>query len=112
MGTSTVETQSVTATRLVVTDDTLTVELSDGRSIAAPLAWFPRLLHGTVEERGHWRLIGQGHGIHWPDLDEDIRVESLLAGQPSAESQTSFKRWLDRRSAAPPSNLTGANPQG
>lgn len=92
MSTSTVEMQSVTATQLVVTDDTLTIELSDGRAIAAPLPWFPRLMHGTAEEREHWRLIGQGRGTHWPDLDEDIRVESLLAGQPSADSQSSLKK--------------------
>ena len=80
-----------------VTDDTLTLELSDGRTVSAPLAWFPRLLHGTVEERNQWRFIGQGRGIHWPDLDEDISVENLLAGKLSAESQTSLKNWLERR---------------
>ena len=101
MTTSTVEVRSTTATRLTVTDDTLTVELSDGRSIAAPLAWFPRLLHGTAEERCRWRLIGQGEGIHWPDLDEDVSVEGLLAGRPSGESQASFKRWLGQRSTSP-----------
>jgi hypothetical protein len=95
---STAEAQSVTATDLTVTDDALTVELSDGRSIAAPTAWYPRLLHGTAEERGRWRLVGQGRGIHWPDLDEDISVENLLAGRPSGESQTSLKRWLASRS--------------
>ncbi|WP_165225340.1 DUF2442 domain-containing protein [Aquisphaera insulae] len=97
MSIPTAETQSATATHLVVTDDTLSIELSDGRSIAAPLGWYPRLLHGTPEERGRWQLIGQGRGIHWPDLDEDISVDALLAGRPSGESQASFKRWLDQR---------------
>ena len=97
MTTSTVEDRSGTATQLTVTDDTLTVDLSDGRSIAAPLAWFPRLMHGTAAERNHWRLIGQGHGIHWPDLDEDISVEGLLGGRSSGESQESFRRWLGQR---------------
>ena len=97
MSTSTVEARSVTATQVSVTDDTLTLELSDGRSISAPLAWYPRLLHGTVEDRSRWRLIGQGRGIHWRDLDEDISVENLLAGRPSAESQHSLKKWLGRR---------------
>jgi Protein of unknown function (DUF2442) len=97
MSTSIFETQSATATQVSVTDDTLTVELSDGRSISAPLAWYPRLRHGTVEERSRWRLIGQGQGIHWPDLDEDISVENLLVGRPSAESQHSLKKWIARR---------------
>ncbi len=99
MSTSTVEARSATATQVSVTDDALTVELADGRSISAPLAWYPRLLHGTVEERSRWQLIGQGRGIHWPDLDEDISVENLLAGRPSAESQHSLKKWLGRREA-------------
>lgn len=97
MNSSTVETQVPTATIAQVNDDTLSVDLSDGRTISVPVAWYPRLSHGTSEERGHWRLIGNGRGIHWPDLDEDISVENLLAGQPSRESQTSFKRWLDQR---------------
>jgi hypothetical protein len=63
-----------------VTDDRLSVELNDGRVITAPLAWFPRLMHGSSAERANWRLIGRGQGIHWPDLDEDISVEGLLAG--------------------------------
>lgn len=67
-----------------------------------PLAWFPRLVHGTPQERAHWRLIGDGRGIHWPDLDEDISVENLLAGKPSGESRASFKRWLEQGSAANP----------
>ena len=80
-----------------VTDDTLTAELSDGRSISVPLAWYPRLAHATPHERRNWRLIGGGEGVHWPDLDEDISVEGLLAGRPSAESQRSLKRWLETR---------------
>ena len=98
MNSSTVETQVPTATRARLSDDTLSVDLSDGRTISVPVAWYPRLSHGTSKERDHWRLIGSGHGIHWPDLDEDISVENLLAGRPSGESQTSFKRWLDQRS--------------
>jgi len=97
MSTLSVESRSATGTQVSVTNDTLAVELSDGRSIAVPLAWYPRLLHGTVEERSRWRLIGQGLGIHWPDLDEDISVENLLVGRPSAESQQSLKKWLARR---------------
>jgi hypothetical protein len=62
-----------------VLDAELVLRLSDGRTISAPLAWFPRLLHGTPEQCNNWRLIGKGVGIHWPDLDEDISVRSLLA---------------------------------
>lgn len=97
MNSSAVEARVALATRVVVSDDTLSVELADGRTIAAPLAWYPRLAHATPAERGSWRLIGGGLGIHWPDLDEDISVANLLAGQPSAESQSSFKKWLAGR---------------
>lgn len=75
-----------TALSVNSTDDTLSVELSDGRSIAAPLAWYPRLLHATKDERDNWRLIAGGQGVHWPELDEDISVENLLAGKASGES--------------------------
>ncbi|MBI4378128.1 MAG: DUF2442 domain-containing protein [Nitrospinae bacterium] len=80
-----------------VTEDTLTFDLSDGRTISVPLEWFPRLLNATPRERNNWRLIGRGHGIHWEDIDEDISVEGLLAGRPSGESQESFKNWLNQR---------------
>jgi hypothetical protein len=79
-------------------DDTLTVDLSDGRSIAAPLAWYPRLWHGTPDESSRWRLTGNGQGIHWPELDEDISLEGLILGRPSNESQKSLNRWLSARS--------------
>lgn len=88
------------AQKVLITDDTLAIELSDGRDISVPLAWFPRLLHGTQEERSNWRYIGEKEGIHWPDLDEDISVENLLMGKPSGESQSSFKRWLENRETA------------
>jgi len=91
------EPRAVAGEDVKVTADTLIVELSDGRTIAAPLAWFPRLQHGTAKERNHWRFIGRGEGIHWPDLDEDISVESLLAGRRSGETQASLRRWLRKR---------------
>ena len=100
-----------TAENVTITEDTLSVDLSDGRTISVPLAWFPRLLQSTPDERNNWRLIGKGHGIHWEDSDEDISVEGLLAGRPSGESQSSFKKWLDRRSsrsARRPSRRAGA----
>lgn len=97
MSTSTSEIRQALAKEVKVTRDELRVVLSDGRTIAAPLAWYPRLLHGTSEERGRWRLIGGGAGIHWEALDEDISVEGLLAGVPSGESQDSLKKWLTGR---------------
>ena len=69
--------------RVIVTDDALTAELSDGRTISVPLDWYPRLAHATPQERDNWELIGPGEGIHWPDLDEDISVTGLIAGGPS-----------------------------
>ena len=81
-------------------DEALIVDLADARTIAVPLAWFPRLAHGTPAERSNWRFIGGGTGIHWPDLDEDISVESLLAGRRSGESQESLRRWLQARTTA------------
>lgn len=84
---------------VIVSEDTLAVDLLDGRTISVPLAWYPRLWHGTEAERANWRLIGQGVGIHWPDLDEDISVEGLILGRPSNESQRSLSRWLEGRSS-------------
>lgn len=89
--------QEALARRVQCTDDTLTVELSDGRTLQVPIAWYPRLLHGTREERNNWSLIGEGDGIHWPDLDEDISVEGLLEGRRSGESSKSLQRWLAAR---------------
>ena len=99
MSTSKTEVPAGTVQHVVVTADTITVELTDGRTVSAPLAWYPRLLQGTPRERKNWRLIGGGEGLHWPDLDEDISVEGLLLGKPSGESQESFKRWLESRAS-------------
>ena len=85
-------------------DDALTVDLRDGRTIAVPLAWYPRLRHATDAERSTWRLIGGGEGIHWPEIEEDLSVESLIAGRPSQESQTSLRRWLETRKALSQTN--------
>jgi len=80
-----------------VAEENLTVELSDGRVISVPLAWYPRLVHATPEERRNWRLIGNGEGIHWSDLDEDVSVENIILGRPSGESQRSLERWIRER---------------
>jgi Protein of unknown function (DUF2442) len=97
MSSSAIETKASSAIDVRVSDDTLTVDLSDGRVISVPLSWYPRLSHGTQSERANWRPIGDGNGIHWQDLDEDISIENLLGGRPSGESQSSFKKWLDQR---------------
>ena len=84
-----------------VTDDTLSVDLNDGRTISVPLVWYPRLVEASPEEREHWRLIGGGEGLHWEELDEDISIEGLLAGRASGESQQSLKKWLEVRASRP-----------
>jgi len=82
---------------ITVTDDTLSVDLSDGRTISVPILWYPRLAHATPPERNKWRLIGKGIGVHWEDVDEDISVEGLLLGRVSGESQKSLAKWLESR---------------
>jgi hypothetical protein len=99
MNSSGIELREVSARGVTLNDEALTVDLADGRTITVPLAWFPRLAHGTAAERANWRLIGGGEGVHWPDLDEDISVESLLAGRQSGETQESLRRWLRARKA-------------
>jgi len=81
----------------IVTEDTLTVNLDDGRTISVPLSWYPRLLYATGKERNKYRLIGNGEGLHWPDLDEDISIKGLLSGHRSKESQSSLQKWLKKR---------------
>jgi hypothetical protein len=100
MSASVVNQQNPSAQEVKVTDYALSVDLEDGRTISVPLAWFPRLVHATQEERNNWRLIGSGEGIHWENLDEDISIEGLLAGHASGESQTSFKKWLEQRNSS------------
>lgn len=97
MNSSQIEIQAAKAQNVTVTDEALTVDLTDGRTISVPLAWYPRLLYGTHLERNHWELIGDGEGIHWPELDEDLSVEGLLLGRSSSESQQSLQRWLEKR---------------
>ena len=94
---STTEVRVPEAMTVEVTEDTLTADLSDGRTISVPLAWYPRLEYATLEERGNWELIGGGQGIYWPNLDEDISVEMLLAGRKSGESHWSFHQWLEAK---------------
>jgi hypothetical protein len=91
------------AVHVTVTDDTLTVDLDDGRTIAVPIGWYPRLAYGTAPERDNVQIAGGGFGLHWPDLDEDISVEGLLLGKKSTENAASFARWLAQRQTISPS---------
>lgn len=80
-----------------ITTDSLCVDLSDGRSLSVPTSWYPRLAQASEAERTNWTLIASGEGIHWPEIDEDISVEALLAGQSSNESAASLHRWQESR---------------
>jgi hypothetical protein len=79
---------------VAIREEKLIVTLDDGRSISVPLEWYPRLLHASPKERKNWHLLGDGYAIEWPDLDEHIGIEGLLAGRRSGESRKSFARWL------------------
>jgi len=87
------------AVGVITAEETMTVHLADGRSIVIPLAWYPRLMHGSPAQRQHWQLLGNGYAIEWPDLDEHISVEGLIAGRRSGESQQSLARWLTARAS-------------
>lgn len=100
MNSSTFEVQEERAQHVTVTEDSLVVDLTDGRTIIVPLVWYPRLWHGTPEERSKFEVGGGGTLIHWPELDEDLSVSGLLSGRRSGESSQSFKKWLDERSQA------------
>ena len=100
MPTSTADTRRPCAIRARVSNEAIVVELRDGRTVTAPLNWYPRLLHGSARERRNWRLMGGGMGVHWPDLDEDLSVEHILAGRRSAESHASLGKWLAARKMA------------
>jgi len=91
------EVRMASAQGVSITEDEIILELTDGRTISIPLVWYPRLYHGTDAERNNWRFIGDGEGVHWPDLDEDISVEHLILGVPSGESQRSLQKWLKER---------------
>ena len=83
--------------KVLVTDDTLSVDLEDGRTLSVPIGWYPRLAHGSPSERANVEISGAGFALHWPDLDEDIGVEGLLLGKRSNEGQASFARWIRKR---------------
>ena len=97
MSTLAVEIVEARAQGVEVDEDRLVIDLTDGRTISVPLAWYPRLWHGKPEERLRFEIIGDGAYIHWPELDEDLSVSGILAGRRSGESLASLQRWLDSR---------------
>lgn len=99
MSSSQPETGQAVVRNVTVTADLLVVDLVDDRSFSVPVSWSPRLAHGTPDERAHWELIGQGEGIHWPLLDEDVHLADLIAGRASNESEKSISKWLSARTA-------------
>ena len=96
-GMNSVEVTLARVLSVLVTDDTLSVDLEDGRTVSVPIGWYPRLATGTDSERNNFEISAAGYGVHWPDLDEDIGVEGLLLGKRSSESPNSFERWLNVR---------------
>ena len=82
---------------VTVTEDTLSVDVEDGRTVSVPIGWYPRLAHGTSTERANFQISGAGYGIHWPELDEDVGIEGLLLGKKSTESPSSLEGWLQSR---------------
>ncbi len=107
MSSSAIDIHEARAQAVRVAAEALTVDLTDGRTIIGPLLWFPRLWHGSARERRRLEVIGDGAYIHWPDLDEDLTVAGLLAGQRSQESPQSLAKWL--RARRPPSKRLGTN---
>jgi len=92
-----VEVQEPRGKSVKINEDEVMVDLVDGRTITVPLVWYPRLWHGSPQERNHFEIFADGAYIHWPDLDEDLTVAGMLAGQRSGESPQSLKKWLDSR---------------
>ncbi len=97
MSTCAIQIEQARAREVKVNDDSLVVDLWDGRTLILPVAWYPRLWYGTAEERSKVEINGEGEYLHWPDLDEDLTVSGLLAGHKSGESQRSLQAWLEKR---------------
>jgi hypothetical protein len=97
MSTLATDIQEARARDVRIGEDSLVVELVDGRTLTVPLAWYPRLWYGTANERTQFEVIGDGSYIHWPNLDEDVTIAGMLAGRRSGESPESLKKWLAGR---------------
>ncbi len=101
MNSSVIQIEQTRAQNVNISDDSLNVDLTDGRTIIVPLAWYPRLWYGSQEERNNFEILGDGTLLHWEDLDEDLSVDGLLMGRRSAETQQSLQKWLERRNSPP-----------
>ena len=97
MNTLALEIQEARAQAVLTGEDTLVIDLVDGRTISVPLAWYPRLWYGSTQERAHFEIIGDGKYIHWPDLDEDLSIAGIIVGRRPGESAESLKKWLAER---------------
>lgn len=104
-----IEVEEAKAQSVLVSEDSLTIDLVDGRTVIVPLTWYPRLWYGTQEERLNFEIIGGGTILHWPDLDEDLSVSGILAGRQSGESHRSLKKWLEERAVRPTENSAPAS---
>ena len=102
MNSSRVKNPEARAEKLTFSNDAMSVRLADGRTLIVPLAWYPRLQHGSAKERQNYEIIGEGEYIHWPDLDEDLTVVGLLEGRKSAEASDSINKWLAERKLRSP----------
>jgi hypothetical protein len=109
-----VQMQEVRVKDITVTEDTITAQLMDGRTISVPLAWSWRLSEATPEQRGNWEIIGDGHGVHWPDIDEDISAEGMLYGipapRPPASSRLNLKPERKKKMATKGMKQIGRKP--
>ncbi len=94
MSISTDKRSEVLATNLRFSQESLIVDLADGRSVTLPLSRYPRLVHPTKQERENWEMLFDGEGFRWPDLDEDLSVDGFVKGRPYGEGKRSFERWL------------------
>ncbi len=101
---TTVQIQEVKIKKITVTEETITAQLVDGRTISVPLAWSWRLSEATPKQRANWEIIGDGHGVHWPDIDEDISGEGMLCGIPAPRPRASSKRNLNSEKKNPTAN--------
>jgi hypothetical protein len=97
MSSSPTEVRDARAQAIEVREDTIAVDLVDGRTMTVPIVWYPRLWYGTKEERNHFEILDEGRYIHWPDLDEDLSIDGMVAGRRSGGNPASLKKWLAAR---------------